>query len=239
MSIVNSKLSGTGGVAKDQLSNSVKLLLLWLAASDGDVDPSELEFADEHLPEADEVISTDELLGVIRSAKLFHIEKALRILSKESRELRAAFMDMAIAMSMADREIAFTENHLLRFYADALFLGSDTLHKRFRSVTGRDLTDPGDPGQADWWQGASDAPAIELASSSPTRDIIEARTLLALSPDADLEEVERKYIELKRIFESDRVATMGSAAMQLAAKRLKRIEDAYQLMRKELGGEAA
>ena len=238
MSIGTSKLSGTQGAQKDQLSNSVKLLLLWIAASDGDLDPSELEFADDYLPEADEAVSTENLLGAIRSSDLYRLEQAIRVVANESRELRAAFLDMAIAMSMADREIAFSENHLLRFYADALLLGEDMLSNRFRSVTGNDLPEPGDPSQPDWWPDDHHETAKPSAAAD-TLESAQARALLALSPLADRGELERKYHELKKIFQSNRVDSMGPAAVKVAAHRLERIEHAYQVMSKELGQETA
>lgn len=236
MSIGTSKLQGTRGDHKDQLANAVKLLLLWLAASDGDVDESEIEFADEHLPEAEESVSAEKLLGEIRAADLFRLEMALRVLGKESRELRASFLDMAVAMSMADREIAFTENHLLRFYADALFLGQDMLRARFRSVTGRDLPEPGDPGQAGFWDQGGQATRKRMPTSEESMRLAQAHTLLALSADTTLSELEQKYGELKKIFESERVAAMGPAAERVAAHRLERIEEAYLVVLAELSG---
>jgi hypothetical protein len=239
MSIGTSKLSGTHGEHKDKLANAVKLLLLWLAASDGDVDAAEIEFAEEHLPEAEESVSAEKLLGEIRAADLFRLEMAIRVLAGESRELRASFLDMAVAMSMADRAIAFTENHLLRFYADALFLGQDMLRARFRSVTGRDLPDPGDPGRADFWDDGGPATKRRLPTSDESMRLAQARTLLALSADADLSELERKHSELKQIFESARVSAMGPAAVKVAAHRLERIEEAYEVVKAELtGGES-
>jgi uncharacterized tellurite resistance protein B-like protein len=137
---------------REKLASSVRLLLLWVAASDGDVDEAELRFAYQQFPEVEGSMSRDELVAIIRNADVRGIEQAIRTLSSESRELRAAFLDLAITMSMADSEIAFTENQILRFYADALYLGEAMLEKRFQSISGKPLPEPGDPSSPEWWE---------------------------------------------------------------------------------------
>jgi len=141
---------------REKLASSVRLLLLWVAASDGDVDETELRFAYQQFPEVEGSLSREELVAVIRNADVRGLEQAIRALSSESRELRAAFLDLAITMSMADSEIAFTENQILRFYADALYLGIPMLEKRFQTISGKLLPDPGDPSSPAWW-GKADA----------------------------------------------------------------------------------
>jgi uncharacterized tellurite resistance protein B-like protein len=154
MPLGNLKLGGMSAERRERLSGDVKLLLLWVAASDGEIDDSELEFAGTQFPDADGASQTGDLLRVIREADLPRMERALREVAAESRELRIAFLDLAITMSMADREIAVTEHHILRFYADALYLGMDLLKKRFRAISGVDWFEPGDPGDPGWWEQA-------------------------------------------------------------------------------------
>ena len=148
MSFGVSRLGGMSQEQREKLASSVRLLLLWVAASDGDVDESELRFAYQQFPEVEGSMSSEELVAVIRKADVRGLEQAIRALSSESRELRAAFLDLAITMSMADSEIAFTENQILRFYADALYLGVGMLEKRFQTITGKLLQEPGDLGSA-------------------------------------------------------------------------------------------
>jgi uncharacterized tellurite resistance protein B-like protein len=148
---------------RKKLASSVRLLLLWVAASDGDVDEAELQFAYRQFPEVEGSMSKEELVAIIRNADMRGLEQAIRTLSSESRELRAAFLDLAITMSMADREIAFTENQILRFYADALYLGEAMLERRFQTISGKALPEPGDPSSPDWWEkaGPTDTQAQE------------------------------------------------------------------------------
>lgn len=247
MSFGSSNLAGMPVGKRDQLASCVKLLLLWVAASDGSLDDSELEFASSQLPDAEGVVSTADLLNVIRQVDLATIELAIRTLAAESRELRTAFLDMAITMSMADRRIATTENHILRFYADALYLGLAMLQKRFQAISGTPFTEPGDPGDPAWWeeigtrQQLSDEPgrrAAERASNRMASDAPEpsltaeqARAVLGVNHDATPADIERSYQSLAGIFQVERVEAMGPAAVAVASRRLKKIEEAYRVLR--------
>lgn len=247
MSFGSSKLAGMPVGKRDQLASCVKLLLLWVAASDGSLDDSELEFASSQLPDAEGVVTTADLLNVIRQADLATIELAIRTLAAESRELRTAFLDMAITMSMADRRIATTENHILRFYADALYLGLAILQKRFQAISGTPLSEPGDPGDPAWWeefgtqQLPSDEPGRDAAEeatggmasarSEPRLSAEQARAVLAVNDDATPPEIERAYRSLAGIFQVERVEAMGPIAVAVASKRLKKIEEAYRVLR--------
>lgn len=129
---------------RDRLASSVRLLLLWVAASDGNVDESELQVAYQQFPEVEGSMTKDELVAIIRNADVGSIEKAIRLVAAESRELRMSFLELAITMSMADHEFAPAENHILRFYADALYLGLPMLDKRFRAIFGGAYPEPAD-----------------------------------------------------------------------------------------------
>ena len=154
MTFGGSKLSGRQPGERQQLESSVKLLLLWLADSDGTLDGSELEFVDAQFPDTERTVKASELLEVVRTRDLKRMEQAVRTVANEGRELRMSFLDLAIAMCMADRDIAITENHILRFFADALFLGPAVLQRRFQAVSHEELPEPGNPGDPAWWAGA-------------------------------------------------------------------------------------
>lgn len=248
MALGNLKLGGLSTGQKEQLSGYVKLLLLWVAASDGDVDEAELKFAGSQFPDADGSIHAADLLAIIRKADLGQLEKAVRALAAESRELRIAFLDMAITMSMADKEIAITENHILRFYADALYLGIGMLEKRFQAIAGSPYFEPGDPSDPRWWEQESEN-ALEqdrhisrdgnLTADQPVPESVtdgymtpeQACALLGVEPDVDPAELEQAYRELAAIFQVQRVENMGEAAVSVAQSRLKRIKEAYALLR--------
>jgi uncharacterized tellurite resistance protein B-like protein len=151
MTFGGAKLSGRQPGEREQLESSVKLLLLWVADCDGQHDSSELEYVDAQFPDTQRTVKAQELLEFIHAGDLKRIEQAVRTLGKESREMRLAFLDLAIAMCMADHNIAIAENHVLRFCADALFLGPAILKKRFQAISGQTLPEPGDPGRPEWW----------------------------------------------------------------------------------------
>jgi len=248
MSTGSSKTAGRPQTQRQRLSNSVKLLLLWVAASDGKLEAAELEYVSHQFPDSEATITTEDFLLVIRNSDLTTIEKAVRTVAAESRELRTAFLDMAITMSMADRDIALAENHILRFYADALHLGIGILQKRFQAISGIELPEPGDPSDPAWWdrignsrQGLDRAIEKHAAEHAETygmgkqggsgMSIARAHTLLGLSLNATQEDIEHAYQNLARIFEVDRVEAMGAAAITVANARFQKIQEAYQLLK--------
>lgn len=233
MTLASSKLGGMVHGEREKLASCVKLLLLWVAASDGEIDDTELEFASSKFPDSDATVTTSELLEVIRSADLNSLEMAIRAVSEESRELRIAFMDMAITMSLADHRMAITENLILRFYADALYLGLPLLEKRFQAVAGAPFTEPGDPADPAWWEGiahAGDMPALEAMVGGGMTDK-QARSVLGVGPEAGADEIDQAYQNQSAIFQLDRVEAMGDAAVAVANSRLARIEEAHALLR--------
>jgi len=240
MSIGISKLAGMPQDHRAKLENSVKLLLLWVAASDGHLEEAELEFIASQFPDRAGTITNNEFLSVIRSADIDSIEKAIRIVAAESRELRLAFLDMAVAMSMVDRDIAVAENHILRFYADALHLGIASLEKRFQAIAGTALTEPGDPSDPEWWQqrqnedpatASEPCAGAEPAAGSGRMSIGQARSILGVSLNASHDDIEQAYEKLAGIFEVSRVEAMGEAAVSLAHSRFKKIQQAYWLLK--------
>jgi DnaJ-domain-containing protein 1 len=220
---------------------------LWLASSDGKLEEEELEFASSQFPDETRPISTAEFLAVIRNSDVSVIEKAIRAVANESRELRTAFLDMAISMSMADKEMEFAENHILRFYADALHLELGVLKKRFLAITGIEFPEPGDPASPAWWEEMSlEGSQLHPGTENPDREnaekpgtavpapagmsIAQAQAVLGVSLNATQADIERNYQDLANIFQVDRVEAMGEAAVSVANSRFRKIQQAYQLL---------
>jgi uncharacterized tellurite resistance protein B-like protein len=242
MSIGISNLAGMPQDHREKLENCVKLLLLWVAASDGKLEEAELEFISSQFTDRAGTITNDEFLAVIRSADLESIEKAIRMVANESRELRLAFIDLAVTISMADRDIAVAENHILRFYADALHIGLGNLQNRFQAIAGRPFENPGDPSDPEWWQQrqgqALEAEDTDIADQPGATTghqghmtIAQAHSILGVGLNASHEDIEKAYESLASIFEVGRVEAMGEAAVSLANSRFKKIQQAYWLLK--------
>lgn len=152
----------------------VKLLLLWVAASDGSLDDSELEFVESKLPDTGESLKLEDFLAVIRKQDLVLLGESVKSVAAESRARRSAFLETAITLSLADHEFADVENHILRFYADALHLGLEVLDQRFQKVAGRGLPSPA---------GSAEASADELTHAT-LKTIGALRHQLELDPES-------------------------------------------------------
>lgn len=248
MPIGSSKLTGESLQHKNQLANCVKLLLLWMAAGDGELEESELEYVSAQFPDTTGTIGASDFVAVIRDSDLKTIARAIRFVAAENRETRTAFIDMAITMSMADHDIAVAENHILRFYADALHLGLGNLQKRFQAIAGIALPEPGDPSSPAWWdqvaasrntgdqgdqsrEGESGESAPARNPPGPAMSIAQAHTILGISLNATAQDIERAYRNMARVFNVDHEEAMGSAAVSDAHARFRKIQQAYRLLR--------
>ena len=67
MSIGTSKLAGMPQDHREKLENCVKLLLLWVAASDGRLDEAELEFISSQFPDRAGTITNDDGANAVLS----------------------------------------------------------------------------------------------------------------------------------------------------------------------------
>jgi hypothetical protein len=241
MSIIgSSRLAGMLQDERENLLDEGTLLLLWLVASDGKLEESELDFVSSQFPDAS-------FLAVIRNSDTVTIEKAIRAVAGESRELRIAFLDKAIAMSIVDRDIAIAENHILRFFADALHLGLGMLQKRFQAIAGSEFPEPGDPSSPVWWretglaerqdgqqsESGDDGPLSRHGSDSQpvsSMTIAQAQSVLGVKLNATPEDIERAYQDLAAIFEVDHVEAMGDATVSAANSGFSKIQQAYRLL---------
>lgn len=218
-----SRLEGMPQSEREELARSVQLLLLWVAASDGTVDDAEREFLADQFP-GPEGQSTDELLKTVRAGDRKAMDAALHRLADESRELRTAFLDLAITMSMADHRMANSENSALHTYADRLNLGEAILERRFQAICGAKL---GQPAESD----GGDGPSVSTARSAPRMTVEQARAILGVGAGARRDDIERNYRNLSEIFSVDRVAAMGGAAVAVAKDRSEKIEEAYRVLK--------
>ena len=142
---------------------------------------------------------------------------------------------------------AIAENHILRFYADALHLGIANLQKRFRAIGGIDLPEPGDPGDPAWWAkivseaetGAETAESAENqhrgSSSSEipaprNMSIAQAHTVLGLSLNATPHDIELAYQKLARVFQVNQEEAIGEKEVSQAHARFRKIKQAYHLL---------
>jgi hypothetical protein len=241
MSIGKSKLAGMSHDQREKLEHNAKLLLLWMAASDGKLEESELEFVSAQFPDAAAAISNEEFAAVIRSTDVVAIEKAVRAIAAESREMRTAFLDAAITLCMADKDIAVAENHVLRFYADAIHLGISILEKRFQALIGLPLPEPGDPGSLEWWdevRAHEDEIAEEAAGQAAEHhdsiddhmSIAQAQTLLGVSLNATQADIEIAYQKMAVVFEVSQDEAMADAGVSAANSQFRKIQEAYRLL---------
>ena len=69
-----------------------------------------------------------------------------------TREARLAFLTLAIELSVVDGRLSLSENHFCRFFADLFGVSPDGLRLLYRTTTGAELPEPGDPSSISWWE---------------------------------------------------------------------------------------
>lgn len=250
MSYENSHLMRQLKGRNQQLASCVKLLLLWIAASDGKFDEEEKKYLCSVFETDDQTISTSILMQMVSQLDLDSFELAIRALAAEAAELRTGFLDLAITMAVVDSRIAISENHILRFYADALNLGRSILEDRYVAITGYAIPMPGDPSSVAWWSEVTRKASERKKknqqheshyssrgsgwrnSSGNGMSEEQARAVLGVRKDSSMKDIKSAYRSLAAIFHPDRVESMGSAATLLAAERFKMIQQAYRRLTK-------
>lgn len=224
----SSKFGTVSREHRRELERNVHLLLLWIADSDGWLKEAELEFMANQFPMVEEE-RTRELLAIVRNGEPKPLERALRMLADEDRELRSAFLDLCITMAKVDNKVAVTENHLLRFYADALNLSNEFLERRFRLICGTDLEELSEPVAPEEWDKKVNT-SVQPEDSDSGMTINEACALLGVQFGATGNELEHAYRKLSEYFLKQRVEAMGAAAIAVARKRSRKLKDAYNLL---------
>lgn len=218
-------------------SHCVKLLLLWVASVDGQVDESERAILAQEFPDTRADITTADMLAALEAGDLDCTEHALRQAMKLTAEHRLLLLDLAIGMAAADGEVAIAELHLLYLLADALRLSGKVLEQRFKEATGRRLPEMGDPGSDDWWGAMTQARETGTRvegrrrprRSHMTRN--EACAILGVHPDSTMVEVSSAYDRLRRRIDPSIAEELGDGALAEANRQRQAIELAYQTLR--------
>lgn len=229
--------------SENQLGTSVLLVLAWIAASDGEIDPAERTQL-EQISQASE--HSHEIEAIIRCARrrdLGTLQLACEIVRTHfTGEKGELFIEMAIGMAIADAYLLPAENHILRFIADLLNINRDRLNELFVETTGREIPEPSDPSKASYWQakerarqqqrGGDRSESSERPSGPSTRDqkAAQAYAVLGLEDGASLDEVKRAYRRLAQVHHPDKFAALGREAVAAATSTFQRIQDAYQYL---------
>ena len=208
--------------------------LLWIAAADGALKAEQQSFIQKKLPAAGSGIDTEQLLSIIADNDLDSFIEVFSTLARELSEPEKNFLlELAIGVATADNKLSTTENHILCFFAD--LLGFDPLRLKvvFKIVSGKELTEPGDPSSLRWWEERnSGGEAADSAESAGTKPLTheDACQLLGVPEHAAPAEVKRAYKRLMQSYHPDRFEALGSDAKKIAQQTFIRIQEAYEIL---------
>ncbi|MGH8502545.1 MAG: DnaJ domain-containing protein [Gammaproteobacteria bacterium] len=227
--------------SNNELGTSVLLILAWLAASDGSIDQSEANKLAQISEASKHGHDIQPILRLAKERDLDALQLAAEIVQKHFRgEKGKLFMEMAVGMAIEDGYLLPSENYILRFLADLLGLSSAELNAAFTEVTDRDMPDPSDPSEADYWkareensqrQSRSGSGSSHHHASAPRSEkAIRAFATLGLEYGASTDEVKRAYRHLAQVHHPDRFSPLGDESVAVATSTFQRIKAAYDYL---------
>ena len=212
----------------------VVFVLLWVAASDGDLKPEKRTFIQEKLPAAGDGIDTAALLDIISSGDVESFTRVFSILTKQlSGEEKNFLLELAIGVAVADEQLSISENHILRFLADLLGFDGLRLKVLFKIISGKDLQEPDDPSSKLWWEkyeenSTNSHDVGKRTSHQITRE--DACVLLGIAENASTAEIKKAYKRRMQSYHPDRYESLGADAKKIAQQTFIRIREAYEVL---------
>lgn len=224
--------------SRQSVSLCVKLLLLWMATADDDVDERESAMLAEEFPDNLREPTTDEMIEALRAGDVDCLEEALRTVAGLDGGQRLMLLDLAISMAVADEEVAIAELYILQFLADTMRLGPKILAQRYQEISGHALPEPGDPSSDDWWGKITERRETGAQVENRRRRRVEsmnrqqACAVLGVDSDATMLEISNAYNRLCERLDPNRIRELGEDAVAETQRRRTAIETAYQTLRR-------
>ena len=217
---------------------SLMLILSWIAASDSNIDQSELE----GLIDASSANNFQQLDSVLEIAKKNDLDAfaiALKILQQSPQFKHRPILELASVMALSDKRLTGMEGQILRLLADALSIQPSILDGIFVELTGQPFPAGSDPSSKAWWQNRdqrkeqnrTDSESQKRSSNERSvNDIERIRDLafLGLEEDASEEEIRAAYRRMCKVHHPDRYAALGEEAIAAAEITFKRVKVAYE-----------
>jgi DnaJ like chaperone protein len=225
---------------------SIVTLLAWLATCDGELHADELSAIRQISSASKAPADVESAIAVARTANSSDLQLVCEVARQLPESSRRLFMQMALGVAIQDRVIHPAENHVLRFVADMLGLGSKGLNDVYSEMTGcsfppaNDLSDPSsqdshnesEPKHQRDSSRNSGEEAHKRSRTESKMSRLKALATLGLDEDATDEDVKLAYRRLARVHHPDRFASLGPEAVSAATKTFQRIQVAYQYLTK-------
>jgi DnaJ like chaperone protein len=235
--------------SENQVGTSVLLVLAWIAASDGSVDPSEKRELAQIAKTANHPGGIEPFLALAETQDVASLQLASELLRLHfAGEKAELFLSMALGVALADGMLDPGEHHIILFLADLLGVSAASLGALFQSITGRPIPDPVDLSAASTWEepGSSkrdhahgthgednrnrngSSGARPRRADGSTREA--ALAVLGLAGDASAADIKLAYRRLASVHHPDRFSTLGDEAVATATRTFQRIQAAYEVL---------
>lgn len=231
--------------SSNQMGFSILTVLAWLAGCDGNISEEEIDTLREIASNSKSDLDVAWAVTAARTASVADLQLASEVIKHLPLPARKLFMQMALGVALADGELPAPENHVLRYLADLLELGTE-LDNVFREMTGKPFPAAPDPSMERQEQHKDAGKQQQHDQSSEQRSDqshqrgqgssnanvmrIRALAILGLTEDATAEDIKLAFRRLARIHHPDRFTSLGSEAVQAATQTFQRIQGAYQVL---------
>ena len=217
------------------------LILSWIAASDGEVDPEELQELNSIAESGGCGTKLQVVVKLAQEGRIEDLQLACEVIRELESKPRRSMLQMAIAMALEDGFLTTAEGHIIRFLADLLAQTPSELDGLFRELTGSPFPAPADPSSAEWWEARESRFRQEAKESSgqprgdsqpsptsPTTQRLRDLGVLGLDETASITEVQEAYRRIVQIHHPDKFVTLGPEAVRAAEVTFMRIRSAYE-----------
>ena len=226
---------------------AVRLMLTWIAMSDGEVSAEERAVLGRLSPGTERAVYKEHVSDVLNGTDLAGLRIACHLLRDATdAHTKTLILQMAVGVAVADGRLSVSENHILRFLADLLGFTAERFSQLYSEATGASLPQPADLSSASVWLRAEhrsrrqsqDGPGShEHRSHRPRRATgmtrKEALAVLGLEEGATQDEIKVAYRRLAQVHHPDRFERLGKDAVGVATQTFARIQSAF----KHLSGE--
>lgn len=213
------------------------LVLCWLAKSDGEVDPRELNRIHEIAKATNHSGEMQALFGLVDKGDVDALQLSFEILKDHASSDRAELLiEIALGLALADGYFPSSENHIIRLFADTLNISPLRLDEIFLHLTQRNFPDPADPSSTRFWEDYASRQSSNKSSRS-THDESgsvsqrhRALSVLGLNENASIQDVKAAFRRLSLIHHPDRFSSLGQEAVAAATETFRRIREAYEYL---------
>lgn len=225
---------------------SVLLILTWIMCADGNIDELELQQIMQIAKASGHDEDITSLIRIIKSEDHEPIQLATEIIKHSYiAESQLNFLQMCVLVSLSDKRLATTENHILRMMCDLFGMPTSKLSEIFTEFTGKSFPEPIDISRARVWgyrqseqkknheREESKQEQKQERKATHRRNTLDRETalkILRLTGNPSIDEIKASYRRLAQIHHPDKFTNLGQESVAAATVIFQTVNNAYEYL---------